>query len=613
MGSVRIEPTSKSGPRGRRFWWLLPLLAALLGGVVACGASGGEDDAVDSGCVGQESVARVWNETALNAIRRDFPAPTVHSHNLYHLSAALWDVWASYEPGATGLFFDEKREAENVEDERAEAMSFAAHRLLSSRYANSVGAAESLAEFDRVMTDLCFDPAVEPNDARAASFGLLVADQILADTRDDGSLEADAYIDPTYTPTNEPLVVNQPGAPMSDPNRWQPLRLAEQVTQNGQVIPDQVQDYIGPNWGFVTPFAIEPDPVHGLPIDPGQPPMFGVDDEEFIAAASQVVVYSSLLNFTDETKVDISPAALGNTPLGTYDPQGWDTNPDTGFAYEPNEVLEVDFARVIAEYWADGPESETPPGHWNTLANEVGDQLEAASELRIDGDPVDRLEWDVKIGLTMNGALHDAAIAAWGAKAYYDYARPISMIRYLGERALLNEIPGVIETITPESSAPGERHTSLAEFVGEQAVYTWWGQPSQPTTQVAGVVWKRAATWVPYQRASFVSPAFAAYVSGHSAFSRAAAEVLTEFTGSEFFPGGLHTHTVEPGGLIHESGPNETVELQWATYRDAADQAGISRLYGGIHVRADDQAGRKVGAEVGLTAIERARQLFGDQ
>ena len=219
MGSVRIEPTSKSGPRGRRFWWLLPLLAALLGGVVACGASGGEDDAVDSGCVGQESVARVWNETALNAIRRDFPAPTVHSRNLYHLSAALWDVWASYEPGATGLFFDEKREAENVEDERAEAMSFAAHRLLSSRYANSVGAAESLAEFDRVMTDLCFDPAVEPNDARAASFGLLVADQILADTRDDGSLEADAYIDPTYTPTNEPLVVNQPGAPMSDPNR----------------------------------------------------------------------------------------------------------------------------------------------------------------------------------------------------------------------------------------------------------------------------------------------------------------------------------------------------------------------------------------------------------
>ena len=108
------------------------------------------------------------------------------------------------------------------------------------------------------------------------------------------------------------------------------------------------------------------------------------------------------------------------------------------------------------------------------------DQLEAASELRIDGDPVDRLEWDVKIGLTMNGALHDAAIAAWGAKAYYDYARPISMIRYLGERALLNEIPGVIETITPESSAPGERHTSLAEIVGEQAVYTWWG-PAVPT------------------------------------------------------------------------------------------------------------------------------------
>jgi len=593
-------------------WLAIPIAMALFGSVVACGADD-QDDAVAAICVAEESAARVWNDAALNAIRRDFPAPTVHSRNLYHLSAAMWDVWASYEPTATGLFVNEERTSESLEIDRATAMSFASHRLLTIRYADSVGSPESLAEFDQVLKDLCLDPAAESDELGAASFGRSVADRILAETLDDGSLEADGYRDPSYLPVNDPLIVNQPGAVMANPNRWQPLSLAEQITQNGQVIPDEVQDYIGPNWGFVTPFAIEPDPVNGLPVDPGPPPMFGVDDDEFIAAASQVVLYSSLLDFTDDTRVDISPAALGNTPLGTYEPAGWETNPDTGAAYEPNLVLEVDFARVIAEYWADGPDSETPPGHWNTLANEVGDELEAIGELTIDGQPVDRLEWDVKIGIAMNGALHDAAIAAWGAKAHYDYARPISMIRYLGERALLDETPGVIETITPESSAAGERHEHLAEFVGEQAVYTWWGQPSQPVTQVAGVVWKRAADWVPYQRASFVSPAFAAYVSGHSAFSRTAAEILTEFTGSEFFPGGLHTHTVEPGGLIHESGPNETVQLQWATYRDAADQAGLSRLYGGIHVWADDLAGREIGAEVGLTAIERARQLFGDQ
>jgi len=573
----------------------------------------GFDQHKSSSCVGQESVARVWNEAALNAIRRDFPAPTVHSRNLYHLSAAMWDVWASYEPGASGLFVDEQRTSENLEDDLAVAMSFAAHRLLTTRYANAVGSEESLREFDQLMVELCLDPTGDPGDSGAASFGLSVADQILTRALDDGSLEADGYLDPSHVPVNDALIVNQPGAAMEDPNRWQPLSLPEQVTQNGQVLSNQVQDYIGPNWGFVTPFAIEPDPDNGLPVDPGPPPMFGVDDEDFIAAASEVVLYSSLVDFTDETRIDISPAALGNTPLGTYDSQGWETNPDTGMAYEPNEVLQVDFARVIAEYWADGPDSETPPGHWNTLANEVGDDLEALGELSIDGQLVDRLEWDVKIGIAINGALHDAAIAAWGAKAHYDYARPISMIRYLGERGLLNETPGVIETITPESSAPGERHAHLAEFVGEQAVYAWVGQPEHVAPQLANVVWRRAATWLPYQRATFVSPAFAAYVSGHSAFSRAAAEVLTEFTGSEFFPGGMQTHIVERGTLIHEWGPKEAVELQWATYRDAADQAGISRLYGGIHVWADDLAGRTIGAEVGLSAIERSRQLFGDQ
>ena len=50
--------------------------------------------------------------------------------------------------------------------------------------------------------------------------------------------------------------------------------------------------------------------------------------------------------------------------------------------------------------------------------------------------------------------------------------------------------------------------------------------------------------------------------------------------------------------------------LQWATYADAADQAGRSRLYGGIHIRADDHAGRVIGAQCGQAAWARARQHF---
>ena len=97
--------------------------------------------------------------------------------------------------------------------------------------------------------------------------------------------------------------------------------------------------------------------------------------------------------------------------------------------------------------------------------------------------------------------------------------------------------------------------------------------------------WILAANWIPYQLPTFVTPAFPGYVSGHSTFSRAAAEVLTAITGSEYFPGGLSGYTIPAGSLKFEQGPTTDIRLQWATYYDAADQAGQSRLWGGIHVR----------------------------
>ena len=100
--------------------------------------------------------------------------------------------------------------------------------------------------------------------------------------------------------------------------------------------------------------------------------------------------------------------------------------------------------------------------------------------------------------------------------------------------------------------------------------------------------WIPAVDWVPYQLPTFVTPAFAGYVSGHSTFSRAAAEVLTAFTGSSFFPGGLYEVPVPSGRLKVENGPAQDFTLQWATYYDAADAAGLSRLYMGIHVPPDD-------------------------
>jgi hypothetical protein len=85
------------------------------------------------------SVARVWDDALLDAIRRDVPAPTVHARNLFHTSAAMWDAWAAYDPAARGYFMTEKHQAEDIQAAREAAISFAAYRVLLWRYSRAAG------------------------------------------------------------------------------------------------------------------------------------------------------------------------------------------------------------------------------------------------------------------------------------------------------------------------------------------------------------------------------------------------------------------------------------------------------------------------------------------
>jgi hypothetical protein len=120
-----------------------------------------------------------------------------------------------------------------------------------------------------------------------------------------------------------------------------------------------------------------------------------------------------------------------------------------------------------------------------------------------------------------------------------------------------------------------------------------------------------ADNFTPYQRTNFVTPAFPGYISGHSTFSRSAAEVLAAITGSPFFPGGMGTFTISANtGLSFELGPSQTVQLQWGTYFDAADQAGLSRIWGGIHPPVDDFAGRRAGSQCGLAVWALVQKYF---
>ena len=575
------------------------------------------------------SVARRWDEALLDAIRRALPNPPVHARNLFHTSVAMWDAWAAYDPKATGYIVNEKDSASNVATARNEAISYAAYRVLTSRFLKAVGGDVSVSEFADVMDSLCYPVAVTTTEGTSpAAVGNRIAAAIIAYGLTDGSNQAGGYADPDYKPVNPPLVVNKSGASMTDPNRWQPLQIEHMISQNGIPVTNGVQQAVGPHWGHVKGFGLPDGGSIGVPIDPGPQPRLGdpVSDATFKAQAEQVILYSSLLDPGNGQTVDISPGTRGNNPLGSNDGHGHDINPATGQPYPSDVVNQGDFYRVMAEFWADGPSSETPPGHWNVLANLVGDELAPNLKVGGTGPTVDRLEWDVKVYLALNGAVHDAAIAAWGLKGYYDGTRPISMIRYMGGLGQSSDpklpsynkdglplVPGLVELITKKTTAPGQRHAALAGHEGQIAVFAWPGNPGDPKTQVGGAKWILAVDWVPYQLPTFVTPAFQGYISGHSTFSRAAAEVLTGFTGSEYFPGGISGYTIKAGSLKFEKGPTADIRLEWATYYDAADQAGQSRLYGGIHVQADDFTGRKLGSQCGIDAWKAAQQYYSGQ
>lgn len=627
-GSIGDTSPHRGAPRRHRGW--VVLIAALVAVVgLAAGCSPNRPPYIEEACVradlGGRSAARVWDDQLLELIRQVVPAPTVHARNLFHVSAAMWDAWAAYDETADGYYLTEKHSASDVTAAREAAISYAAYRILLWRYGAVSDLATTAEQLDATMRSLCYrtDVITTEGDSPAA-LGNRIAAAVLEAGRTDGALEDDRYKDPSYTPVNDPLPVAEPGTVMRDPNHWQPLSLARQIAQNELPIAGSVQSFIGPHWGHVTSFAL-PSSEAGTPIDPGPPPRLGdrATDQAFKDEAVEVIRRSGQLDSSDGVTIDIGPGAFGNNSLGANDGDGHALNPATGQPYAPNVVLRADFARALAEYWADGPKSETPPGHWNVIANAVSDT--PGFEFRIGGSgPVlDRLEWDVKLYLALNGAVHDAAIATWGLKGFYDSARPISMIRHLGGQGQSSHptgpaydpqglplVDGLVEVVTAASSALGERHAELAGHVGEIAVRTWRGFPEDPATQTSGVGWIRAVEWVPYQRSTFVTPAFAGYPSGHSTFSRAAAEVMTAFTGDPFFPGGLSSWTTKRGDLLHEEGPTQDVIIAAATYYDAADQAGISRLYMGIHIPSDDFEGRKIGATCGRDAMALAMRYF---
>ncbi len=601
--------------------------------------------------VGQQSVARQWNEQMLEAVRNDFARPTVHARNLFHVSVAMWDAWAAYDATADGFLNLEFATAPNIQAAREEAISHAAYRVLRARFSKSPGSAETIPALDALMDALGYDKNFTATvGSTPAALGNRIAVDVLAFGFTDGANVQGGYVNLYYEPVNPPLVPALPGNPdIIDPNLWQPLALEFFIDQGGNVILGGFPEFLSPEWGIVKPFSLTADDLTIYPRDgfdywvyhdPGPPPdLGGVGDDYYKSGFEMVSLWSSHLDPSDGVMWDISPASIGNSPLpaaGDYaaffdeiNGGDWGTghgfNPSTGQPYAPQIVARGDYCRILAEFWADGPDSETPPGHWFVLLNYVTDQL-AEKRLGGTGPILDDLEWDVKTYLAMGGAMHDVAITAWGIKGWYDYVRPVSAIRYMADRGQssdpkgpsyhvdgINLYPGLIELVTSATTAAGERHEHLAAAEGKIALKAWRGPDyiNNPDTDTADVGWILAEDWWPYQRPTFVTPPFAGYVSGHSTYSRAAAELMTLMTGSKYFPSGLGEFFCPQNEfLVFEDGPSMDVTLQWATYRDASDQCSLSRIWGGIHPPADDLPGRILGEVIGPDAYDLALKYF---
>ena len=630
----------------------------------------------------QHSVARQWNEVLLAAIRGDFARPTAHARNLFHTSIALYDAWAVYGDGPEQTYllgktvggftcsFSGVPRPDDVEAARREAMSYAAARLLRFRFRPSPGWTLSFSKINRLMGELGYSTTFHSTDyadGNPAALGNYIAQCLMDFGMQDGANERSVYYgnygNRFYKPFNPPLDPTLPGhSGLLDPNFWQPLKLEEFIDQSGNVLPDAAPPFLSAEWGLVTPFALGPENLtvyqregHDYPVyhDPGPPPHIDgqqpnagdrigelkLASEEYQWGFALVAAWSSHLDPADGVLWDISPGNIGNVAelpqtFAEYQAfynlldggdagQGHPLNPHTGQSYEEQWVPRGDYTRVLAEFWADGPETETPPGHWFTILNYVSDHPLFEKRFRGEGPLLDDLEWDVKAYFALGGAVHDAAVTAWGIKGWYDYLRPISAIRWMADRGQSSDpdlprydpaglplIDSYIELVQAGDPLAGED----GEHIGKIKLKAWRGPTyiADPATDLAGVGWILAENWWPYQQPTFVTPPFAGYISGHSTFSRAAAEVLTLLTGDPFFPGGLGEFRAERNRfLAFEEGPSVDVVLQWATYRDAADQTSLSRIWGGIHPPADDIPGRAIGARIGVDAFALAEAYFG--
>ncbi len=458
-----------------------------------------------------------WNNIMLEAIRavgklpfsspdRDRGGPPQVARSISIVYTAVYDAWSAYDSVAKPVHRTTPRKpaSQHNDANRRKAISQAAYRALIDQFPPDIYDPAFKASYDSLLTkQLAKDGIVIGGSTPApVDVGNQAADDVLAFRHTDNSNQANLYADTTgYKPKNKPMAVLLPAAPdaIDDPGSWQALTYLSASHEA------KTPKFICPHWYQVTPFAL----TSGNQFRPTTPPQSPLS-QGYLDQAKHVIDIQARL--TPEQK-------------------------------------------VIAEYWADGPNSELPPGHWTEFAAFVVER----DDLGLDGS--------VKLYFALANAIFDASIATWDAKRAFDYVRPVTAIRHL--------------------------------FRGKRI--QGWAGPGKGTQEILGETWK------PFQVVSFPTPPFPEFTSGHSGFSMAAATVLKLFTGSDKF-GFFYSQDVPL-----KADPTEQVTdvvLYWPTFTSAAREAGESRLYGGIHFYEGNVVGLDIGEKVGKAAYAKAQDLW---
>jgi hypothetical protein len=512
-------------------------------------------------CDGDNVILR-WDEQLLSAIRA-YPAatgPTITARALGVLHTATYDAWAAYDPTAKVTRPDgpaQQQAASNTLENKQAAISYAAVRVLNDLFpvpSTCASPPDPPTPFCPIPPNPSANPPspgyqppntllqslpypintnlpADPNSTTAtpAEVGNLAAKAVLDFRYNDGSNQLGGYANPSstpYAPTNDWNVVNNRW-------RWQPLCVLTALgvkdgfpavrDPTAASCPDSttasqshyaVQKPLTPQWGSVTPFSAPP---------------------------SQYEVLGPTRNADGSccSTADIVTAAKDTSNLS-------------------------DSSKTRAEYWADGPKSEFPPGHTAVFAQALSRKQKNS------------LDTDVKLFFLVGNAMLDASIAAWYQKydggwptvspfTKYDFVRPITAIREYYK----TQNPPIVHG-------------------------AWLGPPNYGFGDVP------AEKWMPYQAVTVVTPPFPEYVSGHSTFTAAGATMLAQFNASDAFGGTViikaGSSQIEKGGPVPV--PAQDVKLTWATFSDASNDAGMSRRWGGIHFASGDIHGRGLGRQV---------------